>query len=183
MASLSFAWQPSVWMLTQSMKTQRSLNESKAGLSRVHGVHRSIVLKHETSTFAKVTLYQLISISAWVITLGRSPTLTKLVRVRWAVETPRGATYTGTVTFCMLFLIFFYSLTELQPIPVNQFNAHNSSKAAVWGIGRPFWGCEMYSCENLRVFNPKKPLKWSGVCNYHPKNVEYLRKGKIYTKL
>jgi len=45
-----------------------------------------VVLKHETSTlqpFARGTiLYQLISNLAWVITLGRSPTLTKLVRVR-----------------------------------------------------------------------------------------------------
>jgi len=39
--------------------------------------------------FAKGTiLYQLISNLAWVSTLGRSPTLTKLVRVRWTVETP-----------------------------------------------------------------------------------------------
>jgi len=33
-----------------------------------------------------------------------------------------GATYTGTVTFCFIvfFVLFLYSSTQLQPIPVNQ---------------------------------------------------------------
>jgi len=51
------------------------------------------VLKHETSTLRQNNiLYQLNSNVAWLIKLGRLPTLPNLVRIRWAAETPRGAT-------------------------------------------------------------------------------------------
>jgi len=78
-----------------------------------------VALKHETSTLPKVTiLFQSIWHLAWVITLGRSPALLNLVRIRWAVETPRGVNIYG---YCDFFVfLFLYSSPELQPIPVNQ---------------------------------------------------------------
>jgi len=84
-----------------------------------------VVLNMKLQPFAKVTIvFQSIWNLAWVIMLGRLPALPNLVRIRWAVETPCWGNiyiYTDTVTYFSFFLFFFYSSTELQPIPVNQF--------------------------------------------------------------
>jgi len=70
-------------------------------------------------SFAKVTiLFQSIWHVSWVITLWRSLALPNLVR--WANRRHVVATYAGTVLF--MFFCFFYSSTELQPIPVIQFS-------------------------------------------------------------
>jgi len=70
-----------------------------------------------------------------VITLGRSPVLPKLVWVWWAVETPRGATYMGSVTFVFVFMFFNRAIAHTRgPI-----FAHSSSKDAVWSKEDPFW--------------------------------------------
>jgi len=112
------------------------------------------VQKHETSNLRKGTiLYQLFSNLAWMITLGRSPTLTKLVQVRQALETRRGANEYGYCDF-----LFFYSSTELQPIPLNQFSRTMVQKTRS-GVRKTHFGDEQ--CVNLKfgVFYPKNTPK------------------------
>jgi len=103
--------------------------------------------------------------------LGKSPALPKLVRVRWAVETPRGGNIYGPCDF----FIYFYSSIELQPIPVTIF-AHNSSKDAVWCKEDPFGDkkCVVLKFGGLLPF--KIPIKWSRMGNYQSKfNSETVR--------
>jgi len=79
-----------IYVLNQLLLCYCSSQAARQGLA-VLMASAVAVQKHETSTFAKVTiLYQLISYLAWVIKLGRSPALPNLVRIWWAVETPRG---------------------------------------------------------------------------------------------
>jgi len=99
----------------------RMINISQAALQGLAVLIASavVVIKHETTpTFTKVTiLYQFIWHLAWVILFGRLPALPNLVRIRWAVETPRGGNIYGSSDF----FSFYYSSTELQPIPVDQY--------------------------------------------------------------
>jgi len=116
------------------------------------------VLKHETSTLRqRHNLYQLISNWAWVITLGRSPTLTKLVRVRWAVKKPRGVNIYGycDFVFCFVF-IFFNKATAHTREPIF---AHNSSKDAVWCEENPFGDKKCVFLKFGGCFTLKTPLK------------------------
>jgi len=122
--------------LTTSPPRQALVQAARQGLA-VLMASAVVVLKHEHQPFAKGTiLYQLISHLAWLITLGRLPALPKLVRIRWAVKPSHGATYTGPVTF---FSLFFYSSTELQPIPVNHFSCTIAQKT-LFGVRKTLVG-------------------------------------------
>jgi len=118
-----------------------------------------VVLKHETSTLrlSHNNVFQSIWHLAWVIT-SRSPALINLViRIRWAVETPRGATYTGMWLFLvfLVFILFFNRATAHTPEPIF---AHNSSKDAVWCKEDPF-GDEKCVILKFWCFALKTPLQ------------------------
>jgi len=110
-------------------------------------------------TFAKNTfLYQLIWNVAWVlryVTLGRSPTLTKLVRIPWAVETPRGVIILWLLVF-FVFLFFNRAAAHTrEPI-----FAHTISKRRDLVWGRHLWEWEMCNSEMWGCFTLKTPLKF-----------------------
>jgi len=77
-----------------------------------------------------------------VITLGRSQALPNLVRVQWAVQTPRGGNIYGSICD----IVFFYSSTELQPTPVNRFSLTLAQKT-LSDVRKAYFGWEMRSCE------------------------------------
>jgi len=91
-------------------KSQASRKSAK------HRLESNSSLESLTRVSNSAILYQLISNLAWVITLGRSPALQKLVRIRWAIETPRGGN------------IFFNRAAAHTHEPIF---AHNSSTDAV----------------------------------------------------
>jgi len=125
-----------------------------------------VVLKHDTSTLRQS--HNLISIDftfAFVITLGRSPALPNLVWIQWAIETPRGGNINGS---CDFFILFLYSSTELQTLPVNRFSCTIAQKTRS-GVRKAFLLWEMFNCEIWSVFTLKTLRKWVGMDNYQPK--------------
>jgi len=82
-----------------------------------------VVLKHEISTLRQSHTFISIDLTYGVsdYVIGRLSALPNLVRIRWAVETPRGRNIYESCDFLIVFL-FFCSLTELRPIPMNQFS-------------------------------------------------------------
>jgi len=108
----------------------------------------------ELQPFDKGTiLYQLISNLAWVITFGRSPTLTKLVRSDERSNSHVGSTYTGAGC-CDLFYRFFNKATAHTREPIL---AHNSPNDAVWCNEDPF-GDEKCVILKFGVLYPKNTL-------------------------
>jgi len=79
----------------------------------------------------------------------------------------RGAKW-GQHIRVLTFFVDFYSSTELQPIRVNQYLAHNSSKEAVWCEEDPFWD------EKCLI------LKFGGVLPL--KNPKIVRNGQLSAK-
>jgi len=112
---------------------------------------------------SKVTIwYQLISHLAWVITLGRSPALSNLVRTRRAADTPNGATWC-LYGSCDLFVLYFciYILEKSHTHTCEQIFAHKRRGLVK---GKPFWGWEMCSWEILGCFalnTPQNGSQWA----------------------
>jgi len=104
----------------------RTITGSPAALSHVNGVRRrpSSANTWNFNRWPKSQfLYQLISNLAWVITLERSLILPNLVRVRWAVKTPRGGNIYGSCNLIFFsFFLFFNRATAHTSEPIF---AHN----------------------------------------------------------
>jgi len=102
-----------------------------------------VVLKHETSTLRQRHKFISIDFKFGVGDYVREVTNPdKLVRIRWAVETPRGGNIYGYCDFFFLFFIFFNRTTAHTREPIF---ALNSSKDAVWCKEEPFYDekCEI----------------------------------------
>jgi len=107
-------------------------------------------------SFAKVTiLFQSIWHLAWAITLGRSQALQNLVRIRWAVETPRGGNIYGYCDFFVFVFLFFNRATAHTREPIV---AHNCSKT-LSGVRKTLLGMRNVLFWNLGVFYPKNTPK------------------------
>jgi len=91
-----------------------------------------------------------------VITLGRSPVLPNLIRIRWAVETPRDGNIYG---YCDLFFTFFIFFNRVTAHTRELIFAQYSSKDSVWCEKDPFWGWEMCNSEIVGCLTLKTPPK------------------------
>jgi len=127
------------WRFTQVLLTEseRATPVSYSGFSDIFRVNLTV------SKLFDILFWLVIATSnpfqnsnlAWVISLGNSPALPKLIRVRQAVEAPRGANICGSCDFFNSFFIFFSRATaHFEPI-----FAHNSSEDAFWCKEDLFW--------------------------------------------
>jgi len=126
----------------------------------------SLVLKHETSTLRQS--HNFISID---LKFGVSDNVRKVNSPTKFGSDPissRDATWGQHIRVLWLFFIifiifffcflFFYSLTELQPIPVIQFSRTMAQKTQ-FVVRKTLLGWEMCNSENMGVFEPKNTHK------------------------
>jgi len=137
------------------------LQAARHGLAELK-LMASAVVVNSTSTLAKVTiLYQLISYLAWVITLGGYQPCKS-----WFGSNERSRRHVGATVLWRF--IYFYSSTELHPIPVNRFS-HTIARKTRSGVRKALFGRDMCSYEIWGCFTLNSPQKWVRMDNYQPK--------------